>query len=182
MAKKARNPHNHPEFWFRRHDIARMLGVRPQYFDARIRPKIPKDLIEKRGHEVWVYGRAAMEAWSLSNTELRHFPKADSLPGRENSGDPMLAGSGRDSPALERFRMARALLAEADLREREKELADANVLLDFAMRYATHIREAGDQIRRNFGDEAAEILLERLADAERDLAALRNEAEHEAGE
>lgn len=78
------------------------------------------------------------------------------------SGDP-------SSPALERYREERALLARLDRLEREAVLVRKDVVRDGTGRIAARLRLAADTLERQFGPAAADILREALDDAERDI-------------
>lgn len=75
-------------------------------------------------------------------------------------------GDGDDcsSPALERYRSARAGLAELELRERSGDLLSRPCLESQWNAGAVALRNAGDRLQRRFGDEAAELYNEGMAD------------------
>jgi len=68
------------------------------------------------------------------------------------SDDPLL-GDG-DSPALERYRLAKAKHAELDLEHRKGELIDVSKCRDILAQWAAVIRKTGDRLSRRFGIEA----------------------------
>jgi hypothetical protein len=82
--------------------------------------------------------------------------------------DEMMLGD-PDSPALERFREAKANLAELDLQKRKGELVPRDEIREGLGRFAARIRGAGDLLERQFGPEAAEILREALDDCTLEL-------------
>ena len=82
--------------------------------------------------------------------------------------DPLLTG-GRNSAALERYRVAQAELAELDLQERRNSMVPRDdVRLCYAL-IASHIRNAGETLQKTFGPDAHAILQEALDDADRAL-------------
>ncbi|MEX2025661.1 MAG: hypothetical protein WEH44_00145 [Pirellulaceae bacterium] len=81
--------------------------------------------------------------------------------------DPLMQGIG--SPALERYREERALIARLDRLERERQLMPRDEVRDSLGRVAAILRGAGDSLQRRFGNEAVDILHEALADAEREI-------------
>lgn len=89
--------------------------------------------------------------------------------------DELLQGGG--SPALERYREERALLARFDRLERERRLLPRNEVREALARIAAILRDAGDALLRQFGSPAAEILHEALDDAQREIASCFGEAE-----
>jgi phage terminase Nu1 subunit (DNA packaging protein) len=66
--------------------------------------------------------------------------------------DPLLAEG--DSPALERYRLAKAKHAELDLEHRKGELIDVNKCRDILGQWASVIRKMGDRVSKRFGIEA----------------------------
>ena len=81
--------------------------------------------------------------------------------------DEMLSGD--NSPALERYREEKALLARFDRLEREGVLVRKDVVRDGTGRIAARLRNAAETLERQFGPGALEILLEALDDVERDI-------------
>ena len=90
---------------------------------------------------------------------------------------------GGNSPALERYREERALLARLDRLQRERRLLPRDEVREALGRIAAILRGAGDALQRQFGTAAAQVLNEALDDAEREVASsLREpeEGEHDA--
>ena len=81
--------------------------------------------------------------------------------------DELLQGNG--SPALERYREERAILARLDRQEREGQLLPREVTRIALGRVATILREAGDTLNRQFGATAGEILSEAIEDVMREI-------------
>jgi hypothetical protein len=84
--------------------------------------------------------------------------------------DDDLLMQGGSSPALERYREERAALARLDRLEREGTLVPRDEVREGLGRIAAILRSAGDALHREFGVTAAEILLEALDDADREIA------------
>lgn len=78
--------------------------------------------------------------------------------------------SGPASPALERYRAARAALAELELGQREGQLLPRDETHLAMARIAAILRSAGETLGRQFGSEAREILDEAMDDAEAEIA------------
>ena len=76
--------------------------------------------------------------------------------------DPMLAGA--DSPALEEYRRLRAEQVRLDLAERKGELVATEDLEDLHNIFIRRFRSAGEQLTRQFGNDAQAILDEALDD------------------
>jgi hypothetical protein len=73
------------------------------------------------------------------------------------------------SPALERYREERAALARLDRLEREGQLLPRDQVREALGRIAAIVRTAGDDVQRQFGAAAGEILYEALDDAKREI-------------
>lgn len=81
------------------------------------------------------------------------------------SSDPMLAGG--DSDNLERYRGVKADLAEIDLQERKGLMIDPVKVRDVYIQSLRFIRDAAEQIDRQFGNEAFLIISEAWDRAEK---------------
>jgi len=92
---------------------------------------------------------------------------ADNAQKLAQDDDALMQGS--SSPALERYREERALIARLDRLEREARLVPRDEVRDALGRIAAIVRSAGDALQRQFGPAAAEILLEALDDASREI-------------
>ena len=100
----------------------------------------------------------AENAWKLSQDEA------------------LLAGDGSSSPALERYREERALLARLDRLEREEQLVARDQVREGLARIAGLLRTAGETLERRHGAEAADVLREALEEAEREITRQFGEA------
>lgn len=76
---------------------------------------------------------------------------------------------GGSSPALERYREERALLARLDRLERQRRLLPRDEVRESLGRIAAILRGAGDGLQRQFGTAAVEILYEALDDAQGEI-------------
>ncbi|MEZ6072261.1 MAG: hypothetical protein R3C10_18880 [Pirellulales bacterium] len=103
----------------------------------------------------------AENAWKLSQDEA------------------LLAGDGSSSPALERYREERALLARLDRLEREEQLVARDQVREGLARIAGLLRTAGETLERRHGAEAADVLREALEEAEREITRQFGEASDE---
>lgn len=79
-------------------------------------------------------------------------------------GEAMLQGD--SSPNLERFRAARAKLAELELEERRRNLVALPEIHEVLCAISKLIRDAGDTLGRQFGDPARAILNRALDQAD----------------
>ncbi len=84
--------------------------------------------------------------------------------------DPLLAGV--DSPALERYRNEKAILAKLERQEKERRLLPRDVIHEALMRTAAILRRTGELLHKNHGAEAGRLLTEALEDCQREFDAL----------
>ncbi|MEX2025874.1 MAG: hypothetical protein WEH44_01215 [Pirellulaceae bacterium] len=83
------------------------------------------------------------------------------------STDPLLTGPA--SPALERYREERAIMARLERQEKERSLLPREAVREGLDKIAATLRAAGDALRRQFGEEAQRILNDSLDQAERTI-------------
>ncbi len=134
--------------WFDLATMADIFSVTPQSFWKTNRPLIdPKDIrnATQRGR-VMIHARGAIDSW------VAHKVQAAT----KNGADPLLVGG--DSLGLERYRLAKAELAEMDVQLRQKTHVDINTLNAEMMQFAAIIRRSGDALQRQFGNDAAKIV------------------------
>lgn len=74
------------------------------------------------------------------------------------ASDPLMAGG--DSDNLERYRGAKADLAEMDLHERRKQMVNLEVVRPAMLTALDFMKDAGEKLDRQFGNEALAILLD----------------------
>lgn len=74
------------------------------------------------------------------------------------ASDPLMAGG--DSDNLERYRGAKADLAEMDLHERRKQMVNLDVVRPAMLTALDFMKDAGEKLDRQFGNEALAILLD----------------------
>jgi len=145
--------------WFDLKTMAAIFGMTAQGFHKQLRPLIaPEDVTDagKRG-EVRIRARGAIDAHVQKAIE-----KAAAKP------DPLLQGAA--SPQLEKYRAARASMAELELAEKRGELIRLSELQPAFREYGSALRRAGELLQREFGNRASEILNEVLAEAEAGVA------------
>jgi hypothetical protein len=92
---------------------------------------------------------------------------ADNAVKLSRDDDVLMQGNG--SPALERYREERAAIARLDRLEREGQLLPRDEVREALGRIAAILRSAGDTLQRQYGQAAADILLEALDDAGREI-------------
>src|SRR5690349_13599116 len=153
MASKPTNP---GPGWFTRESLADIFGVGVTQIDRRHRKLAPAEavkIVNRRPH----YLASAIITALVAEAEGK--AKIDAA-----RGDALLL-SGSDSPALERYRTARATLAELDVSERKNDLVPSAILQRFIFPALKLVREAGRQLEIRFGAEAGDMLREAIDEA-----------------
>ena len=84
-----------------------------------------------------------------------------------------------NSDALEMQRLEKAKILRLERLERERELVSFSAIHGYLTEFATDLREAGEQLQREFGNEAARWLNEKLDDAVERLERAQRDRENE---
>jgi len=154
--------------WVKVAALAAVFGITPQRIHGIIK-ELPAEAVRlavKRGEPTWINGPAFVSWWVERAVQRRR-------PVRGENGDPLLVGEGGPaSPALEKYREARAALAELELGERRRDLLPRSAVHEVFGRVAFRLRDAGEQLQREHGSEAHEVLNEALDDAEREMESI----------
>lgn len=87
-------------------------------------------------------------------------------------GQEGLNGDAETSPALERLREETFLLKRLERLQLEKELLPRGQIHEMLVAFASGIRSCGEQLQRQFGPEALEILNDAVGEAERTIEEL----------
>lgn len=143
----------HPgDGWQLRHVAAQERGVSLVQFDKSDRKMLPPEAIKTIGRTIWIYMPALFKAWKAEYERLAR-PVAGEI-------DPLLAGP--NSPALEKFRTARARQEEIKLAEMEKAMVPVATIRPALLRLAAGVRTAAEGIERACGSDAVTPLRESL--------------------
>ena len=145
-----------------RQDMGRLFNVRPEHFDKSYREFVPQDLIVKSDRRV-LFKPHAVKAIVDALLEAEREKFADA------GGDPLLAGG--DSPGLERYRLAKAELAELDVAERQKQVVNVKDVEQIIGIVAARIRSLGDRMVKRFGKDARKMIDRSLDDAQKEIDA-----------
>ena len=124
---------------------ARLLGCSVQNIRTNYLPKLTGDNVLP-GRPVRIRFAALIDLIVERRVEER------TRAATPTSDDPLLADG--DSPALERYRLAKAKHAELDLEQRKGELIDVGKCRDILAQWASVIRKTGDRLSKRFGLEA----------------------------
>ena len=136
---------------------ADLLGFSPQGLRQTWLPSLSESDVRRNKRPIEVNVPALVERMILARVEEAAKARVVS------SGDPLLDGG--ESPALERYRLAKAKHAELDLAHRKGELIDVEKSRSIMLRWGKHLRRAGELIGRKC-TECHEILAESLRECE----------------
>ena len=98
--------------------------------------------------------------WLRTDGPWKPHARPQAIPG----DDPLLADG--DSPALERYRLAKAKHAELDLEHRRSQLIDREKCRVVLSRWAVVIRRMGEKLARRHGNDAAETVNQALEECQ----------------
>lgn len=136
-------------------EVAEFCGVDPGTIQTWVRQGLPR---HGAGKGRFRYDLSEIHRWT-------HARKAD--PPAAAGDDPLLAGT--DSPGLERYRLARAALAELELDERQKNVVRVEVIRDALLRFADILRRLGDRLNRRYGADAGLAVYDAIDECRRVL-------------
>lgn len=158
-----------------RSHAAKLIGLSPRQLDEAIRPRLPE------GAQTGIGRHLRIDARQLVAT-LVEYRIEQNAPVTDDP-DPLMRGVA--SPALEEYRQVMTRIQKLNLAEREVRLIPVDMLEQVHSQFAGPIRDCGDQLQRQFGSEAVNILNEAidegvsavekcLADARRKSDSIRN--------
>lgn len=138
-------------------EVAEVAGVTPKTVGEWIlKPDFPKD-------DDGTYPLFDIGLWRQRQlTDRQPKPRQPSA-----DEDPLLANG--DSPGLERYRMAKAQLAEMDLAEREGKTLLVEAVRAGMAAICLPLRGTFEEIQRRFGPDALKVLNDALTTAERKI-------------
>ena len=148
--------------WISPRRAAQLIGCSTSHLWGRIVPSLAPSEARKLG------GRRLFDPSALVRVRMNQLA-ARLAPA---DGDPLLMEAGgassSRSPALERYRAEKALLAKMEREEKQGELIPRDLIRRGFTVAANLIREAGEMLMRDFGPAAADVLNRALDDAERE--------------
>ena len=136
--------------WFTREELADIFAVTVTQIDRRHKKLAPADAVQTVDRKTF-YRPAGIIAAMIREAST---PAAGADP--DNA---MLLAPG-DSPALERWRAARADVAEIERDERLNKVADVEILNAAVRPALVAMRSTGDRLVREFGNAAGDIFNE----------------------
>lgn len=139
--------------------MARIFDCSENNFRQNIKPVIEEPDIRReygstgKVKRVWYRARGVIESWA-ANEAAKRTP--------ESTSDPELAGDA--SPALERYRAARAQLAEFELKLKQGDLMARADVHEGLSEAGAILRRKAIRLRKLFGEEAAQIIADAVED------------------
>ena len=148
---------NHEKRWtvYSQKDLASAVGVDPATVTQWVRAGFPRT---KAGKNRYAYCIPCAVSWRLEGRDV----KAEAVAALDD-----LMAAGGDSPALERYRLARAKHAEMDLEERKHTLIPRDKIRGGLGRFASILRQLGERLGRRYGPGAAQSINDALDDCQR---------------
>jgi hypothetical protein len=161
--------------WVKVATLAPIIGIGVKWLQNLVK-ELPKGVV-RRSHQpgvpTWIDAPGFVQWWV--DREMQKRRRRETVPAASssgNNGDPLLVADAPASPALERYREARADLAALELAERQRDLLPRQTVHEVFGRIASRLRDAGEQLGREHGSEAHEVLTEALDDSEREIGSL----------
>jgi hypothetical protein len=140
------------DLWLSRAQTATLLGVSVSQLANVVLGRLGKDDRRKDGRAELIRTRAAVKAFVEFKTATAPLDGPDDF------------NDGEASPNLERWRLARAKMAELDLHLREGRLIDVELLSDRLRGLLDLLKGFGGTLQREFGRNAAVLYNEFLDD------------------
>lgn len=150
--------------WVSVREMAHLWDCTENYVRRELLPFAGADDRQTVGQRLWLRGRAILDAWSDRRRPGRRGEAPQAGPG-PNGDEVLFAGS--DSPQLERYRAARADLAEMEVLERQGQLIPTTQVETCLASIRQLWRQHGDVVQRQFGQDAARLHNETLAEIDR---------------
>ena len=153
----AKQQQKHPgKGWYTKQQMAELLNVTEQHFDRSLRQYAPADGQKTIDRRIYFHARALIDGWIKSQIEAT----------KQQTGETEPAMQGTETPALEEWRKIKAQQERIRLAEMEGSMIPLASLEPALTQLASILRQAGDQLQRQHGDLAAEVLNLAVTEAE----------------
>lgn len=131
-------------------DSAALVSMSERHFDSSLRLKLDPTSIRGDGRLLRFYAPDVVSVW--------HTDRVGKLKAKQGADDPLMAEG--DSPGLERYRNAKADLAEMERDRQRKQIVRVEEIEPALMQLAGVMRSAAENLSRQFGNEAGGIVNE----------------------
>lgn len=155
----------HKYGWFNRHQICEFLSCTPHWFDQNLKPKIPEQAVDKGELTHLFHGRTVIEVYASNRVYVSNKAKGQiaSVTGAvDDFADSDLFGPFTNSPMMERCRLEKWRLLKMQRKEKQGSLISRKKVREALSRCSALLREAGERLKRSFGQRSIEILNEAL--------------------
>lgn len=142
-------------FWQPKAKAAELCAMGVRQFSDAIQPKLDKSAQRGAGATLRFHLPAVVATLVAYRLELA----------KPIDGDPLMADGG-DSPNLERYRRLKGDEVELNLSERKGGLVRADKIIEALGPALSAMRGTGDRLARQFGNDAADIFNEGVAEFE----------------
>ena len=139
-------PKNNRPGWASARQLSDILGITIQGISQSYQPVLVETDIDKSGRPTLLRCAAVLDIYVSRRADQFLEPLQD----------------GGDSPALERYRLAKAKLAELDLHLRKNDLIERDKAKEIFLRWAVLVRRMGERLSKRFGPDAAATVNETL--------------------
>jgi len=140
--------------WLTRAELARAFGLTETGLKKSVLPLVAPSHVRtercRSGSRLLYYGRGVIEAWAAKQAARHRKP------------DPLESAAG---PAAERYRAAKADMAEMDRDHRLGELVPTALLRECHSVFSSILQRTGDALQRTCGPDAHRIFEEGLDEA-----------------
>ncbi|HEX4796181.1 MAG TPA: hypothetical protein VH370_20495 [Humisphaera sp.] len=141
--------------WLTLEECAAAVDVTPQGFSKTFRPHAPPSAVRNAGKKgVLIHFRQMLDAY-IADRIAKAPPR---------TGDPLMDVPD-SSPALERWRLARAEMEEIALAEKKHEVVAIAVMRPGMNTLISVMRNVAERLQRQFGNEASDIYNEGIDEA-----------------
>jgi len=132
--------------WASVRQISDVLGISVQGISQSYLPMLETKDVDESGRPTLLRCKAVLDIYVSRRADQFLEPLQD----------------GGDSPALERYRLAKAKLAELDLHLRKNDLIERDKAKEIFLRWAVLVRRMGERLSKRFGPDAAATVNETL--------------------
>lgn len=160
MGKSAFKSEHERAKWFDRRQCMSAIGCNQARFANYWHPRFADDEVVKHGRKYFYLGSALLRVFAeVENNPHKNHPGKKAA----DETDPLLVGS--DTPALERYRLAKAELSELELAEKRKQLVSLELLKETWGPVVDVMRKAIMTIEKDYGRDAGEVIDDAIDEA-----------------
>lgn len=146
--------------WLDRRQCREAIGCNDARFGSFWHQRFADGDVTKHGRKLYYRGSALLRIYAdVENNPHKNHPGKKAT----DETDPLLVGS--DTPALERYRLAKAELSELELAEKRKQLVSLDLLKETWGPVVDVMRKAIMTIEKDYGRDAGEVIDDAIDEA-----------------